>query len=271
MKRASFWLFLIGVAAAGFVIGRLSGNVALPEADTRTEFPALPAPPKTDGYQTISAAQQEKDLIIEVPVEGAEVTGEFLDVAGRAKVGRQSVVLITVKSADGAVLASTEAKLGAEEVGSYGRFGATIPLSEHQFGKAEVELTLKTADGTAATETRSFVFAEPNTVPVKVFFGQKVGDYSESCDIVHPVDRMASSKVAIYRAVIQELLKGPTLSEKNAGYFTSIPSGVALKSIAADAQGVVTADFTKALDQGVAGSCDVIISINGRIDDILQP
>ena len=72
---------------------------------------------------------------------------------------------------------------------------------------------------------------------------------------------------------------------------TTIPSGARLKSVAADAEGIVRADFATTLDRGVGGSCrvaaireqitrtlkqfpevrDVVISVNGRTEDILQP
>lgn len=293
MKRATFALTLIAVAIVGFILGRVSGAPAsfLTGANTAKDFPLLPAPPKTGGYygQTLSAAKLEKDLIVEVPVEGASVTGDILDVSGRAKVGKQAVVLVTVKAEDGSILATTESKVETAEAGQYGRFDSAIPLPAHAPGKASVELVLREGENVTARETRSFGFTEANTVPVRLYFSLN-GNPSDTCDVVHPVERLVSSKLAVYRAVIDELLKGPTVNEKNVGYSTSIPVNAALKSVAADADGVVTADFTEALARGVSGPCrpatirsqiavtlrqfpevrDVIITINGKTE-VLQP
>jgi len=87
-----------------------------------------------------------------------------------------------------------------------------------------------------------------------------------------------------------ELLKGPTIKERQAGFYTSLPPEVSLNRLVIE-NGVASVDFNEALERGVAGSCrvqairtqiektlqqfasikDVVISINGRTEDILQP
>lgn len=118
------------------------------------------------------------------------------------------------------------------------------------------------------------------------------------CEKVEPVQRSISrltdnDKSAlpeyIYLA-ISELLKGPAQYEKDNGFFTSINEGTKLQNIILENE-VVTVDFNEQLDKDVAGSCKVtairsqitntllqfeeikgvIISVNGRTEDILQP
>ena len=89
-----------------------------------------------------------------------------------------------------------------------------------------------------------------------------------------------------------ELFKGPTEDEKNQGFFTSINDGVLLQSLMIGMEsGTAWADFNEQLEYQVGGSCrvsairaqieqtlkqfstikNVVISIDGRTEDILQP
>ena len=92
------------------------------------------------------------------------------------------------------------------------------------------------------------------------------------------------------RASLEELFKGPTDTEKNAGFSTSINPGVKIQSLTIE-NGTAKVDFNEQLEYQVGGSCrvsairaqitqtleqfptikNVIISINGRTEDILQP
>jgi len=108
---------------------------------------------------------------------------------------------------------------------------------------------------------------------------------------VFPTERTIQKTETVARAALEELLKGPTDTEKNDGFFiTSIPSGVELMNLTVT-NGVAHADFNANLDKGVAGSCrvinihaqitetlkqfpsitNVVISINGKTEGILQP
>jgi len=95
---------------------------------------------------------------------------------------------------------------------------------------------------------------------------------------------------AVGRAAIEELLKGPTPEEKAQGLDTSIPEGARLRSLKV-VDGVAYADFDEALQFQVGGSVrvmvirrsitltllqfptvqSVVVSIDGRTEDILQP
>ncbi|GEM_PF-1457710 len=125
---------------------------------------------------------------------------------------------------------------------------------------------------------------------VKAFFNNNKLDLAVSCNKVFSVERTVFRSPSVGRIALEELFKGPTDKEKNNGYFTSINPGVKIQSLYIE-DGVVKADFDQTLEQGVGGSCrvtsiraqivstakqfpgvkDVIISINGRTEDILQP
>lgn len=129
------------------------------------------------------------------------------------------------------------------------------------------------------------------TITVRVFFGNKIFDPGAlDCSKNFPVERTIPKTLAVGRAALEELLKGPTEDEKAQGYFTSINPGVKIQSLTIE-NGVAKVDFDEQLEFQVGGSCrvtairsqiintllqfptvkEVIISINGRTEDILQP
>lgn len=105
------------------------------------------------------------------------------------------------------------------------------------------------------------------------------------------VTRMVSSETPRARAVLEELLKGPTAAERRQGLSTLINDGVIVRSVSAGVNGVIRADFSESLQDGVGGSMrvlgirrqiettllgvpgatSVILSIEGQTDGILQP
>jgi hypothetical protein len=133
------------------------------------------------------------------------------------------------------------------------------------------------------------VKASNETMTVKAYFAKKQTTGSD-CSIVFPVNRIVSKTEASARSALEELFKGPTDAEKAQGFFTNINSGVKVQRLVIDSNGTVRADFSEELET-TGGSCrvteirseinftlkqfptikNVIISINGRTEDILQP
>lgn len=105
------------------------------------------------------------------------------------------------------------------------------------------------------------------------------------------VSRTVSADAALVEVVLEELLKGPTPAERHQGLTTFIPKGTVVKSVSIDPDGTVHADFNEALQEGVGGSMrvmgirrqiqasllwipgvtSVILSVEGRTEEILQP
>lgn len=108
------------------------------------------------------------------------------------------------------------------------------------------------------------------------------------CSVVFP-SRRAVLSGDLGKAAVEALLRGPTDEEKTSGAFTSVPEGTELRSLVVK-NGVATADFSGTLHQA-AGSCRVgsiraqiektllavdgiqavVITVNGKADDVLQP
>jgi len=128
------------------------------------------------------------------------------------------------------------------------------------------------------------------TIKVKVYFNNDEMDPEFSCNKVFPVEREIPKTQAVARAGLEELLKGSTEEEKEQGFFTSINPGVKIQSLVIE-NGLAKVDFDEQLEFQVGGSCrvaairaqitetlkqfstvnSVIISIDGRTEDILQP
>lgn len=128
------------------------------------------------------------------------------------------------------------------------------------------------------------------TTAVKVYFSNSELMKNGDCNRVYAVNRTIAKTPGIARAALLELLQGPDEQEKAAGFSTNLNDGIEIQSLSIQ-DGVAQVDFNEMLDRAVGGSCrviairaqiaetlrqfstvdEVVISINGRIDDILQP
>lgn len=133
-------------------------------------------------------------------------------------------------------------------------------------------------------------FGASEAIKVKVFFNNNQMDPGFSCDKVFAVEREIPKTQAVARAALQELLEGPTDTEKTKGFMTSINPEVRIQKLTVE-NGIAKVDFNEQLEFQVGGSCrlaairaqiaetlkqfttvqSVVISINGRTEDILQP
>jgi len=131
---------------------------------------------------------------------------------------------------------------------------------------------------------------QTETIKIKVYFNNDKLDPEFSCYKVFPVEREIIKTKATGRAALEELLKGPITSEKEAGFFTNINPGVKIQKLTIE-NGKAKVDFDKTLEFPGGGSCrvsairsqiiqtlkqfstvkEVVISIDGRIENILQP
>lgn len=134
------------------------------------------------------------------------------------------------------------------------------------------------------------IFEKFETTKLKVFFNNSKLDPEVSCNRVFAVEREVPKTTTVARAALEELLRGPLDAEKAAGFFTSINPGVKIQKLIIE-NGVAKVDFDETLERAVGGSCrvaaisaeiretlkqfptvkSVIISIDGRTEDILQP
>ena len=142
-------------------------------------------------------------------------------------------------------------------------------------------------DGVFSEIDGTMIDEEPaETVTLSLYF-VSVTDGTEE---VVAVEREFDRTVTPARAALEALFSGPTEAEAAVGYTSAIPSGVVIRELSIE-DGVATVDLSSELDAGVAGSAtvmaireqiestllqfetvnDVIISVEGEVEGILQP
>lgn len=130
-------------------------------------------------------------------------------------------------------------------------------------------------------------FRDIETVEIEVYFNRRgIAECEETVGVTRQIPRTRDP----VRAALEHLLAGPGAAESERGYLTSIPAGVTIQRLSLR-NGRLKADLSRQLEAGVAGSCrvmairsqlertlgnlpdvnSVLISIDGRVDDILQP
>lgn len=127
--------------------------------------------------------------------------------------------------------------------------------------------------------------AAPKVREVTVYFARLEGQEVEMV----PVKRSVSAESPA-KAAVEALLKGPTAREKERGLDTEIPEGTRLEGINLK-DGTARAAFTPELDRNIGGSMrvttirrqieetlrqfptvkEVVIEVEGRTEDVLQP
>jgi hypothetical protein len=126
----------------------------------------------------------------------------------------------------------------------------------------------------------------PGTRYVKVYFENVVGDKIS----FFAVNRSIPWTLAVGRASLEALIKGPTATETLAGLRTCLPTGTKVRSLKIT-NGIAHADFDSTLLKGAQGSAatygitqqirltllqfpsvkDVVISVEGKTPSILGP
>lgn len=215
-----------------------------------------------------------------------------ITISGEARVF-ENQLNYRVRDTDGIILMEGLALAKSPDIGQYGPFSIRIDSLPDSVIKI---LTLEVFDYSAKDGTEIDTVKVPvnldieGTMVVKVFFGSKKAPPGEECTTIYSTDRLIVKTQSTARAALEELLKGPIFVEKNNDYFTSINDGVKIQELTIF-NGVAKVDFDKILEEEVGGSCqvaairaqitqtlkqfstvkDVVISIDGRTEDILQP
>jgi len=243
----------------------------------------------------ITGTQEEANIVVNSPVSDAQVSSP-LTVTGKARVF-ENQFSYRLKDSNGNILAEGSAYANAPDMGQFGTFEINIPFTTMsdkgilevydnspkdgaEIDKVTISLNFKTTTSNMTSETST----------VKVYFMNNKYDPKVTCEKVFAVERTVPKTQSIAKATIEELLKGPTDNDRYLQYTTQLNDGVILNKLTI-VDGVAKADFSKKLEEGVGGSCrvglirrqieetlkqfnsvkDVVISIEGRTEDILQP
>lgn len=269
-------------------------TVPSPEATaTATQSPT--AVPSATATQTpLPSHTKATDIVVVEPVSGQIVTSP-IRIQGMAR-AFEATILVDVVVA-GRQIASTpvQTSAGAPE---WGVFDATIE-ADLPAGADPIDATVRVMIPSMKDNSYSEVVSIPvkiqprnPTIPtpgtrvVKVYFEKTVNNQM----FFVAVNRTIPWTLAVGRASLVELVKGPTEPEKAAGLETAIPAGTKVLGLAIK-NGVAYPDFDRTLQQGAQGSTAiyamtqqirltlmqfptvkrVVISVEGKTEGILQP
>ena len=234
---------------------------------------------------------KEINITVSEPKVNDEVSLPLI-VKGQARVF-ESTVNYRLKDADGSLLVENFTTALSPDMGQFGAFEISTVYPKPKGTKGTVEVFwYSPKDGAELDKVIiPVVFGEVETTNVKVFFGDRnIDPGTLNCDKAYSQDRRKPKTTGVAKAALEQLLAGPTINEGDKGIFTSINQGTKLKSLKIET-GTALADFDEMLGLNVAGSCrvmairaeieqtlkqfstikNVVISINGKSEDILQP
>ncbi len=247
--------------------------------------------PVKKGSPTVNPPQQKGNIVVASPLSNENVRLPLI-IRGEGRVFENQLSYRLIEC-DGDVLMEGQTTANSPDIGIYGPFAIeikSIPSISGKYACIEV-YSNSPKDGSEINAVNVPITLDlSNTSKVKIYLSGKIAPTGEECTRVYPVERIVVKTQAVAKAAIDELLKGPYIYEKNKGYYTNINTGVKLQKITL-IDGIANVDFDKTLDEKVGGSCrvtairqqivqtlkqfssvkDVIISIDGRTEDILQP
>ena len=258
----------------------------------------------TSGCGTAAAVA----IKVSAPESGA-IVGEKFAVSGTTNDLKDSLV-VRFKDAAGGKVFEEKVELKTTEDGQLTRDSVTEANFSHQIDLSRYP-TVRTGEYVleflqyaserggeeAGLVTLPIRFLAKGNLSVKAFFNNNNLDPDITCEKVFAVSRETGLTETLDQPLFEaaslalnELLKGPLEAEKRSGYFTNINQSVKINSLTIN-QGVARVDFSEELGKNVAGSCrvtairsqisetlkqfreikEVIISINGKSEEILQP
>ncbi len=300
-------LALAGLVSSGCIPGFGQASTPTPQGTVIVREPTPAAKPATTPATQPTASPGTSQAIVVLEPKPQQVVRSPVRVAGHARVF-EGTVRFEVIDAKGAVVGSgfATATAGAPEVGYYSaalsfsvpardeagliRVFGDDPRDGKRVGLVEIPVILG-GTAPAATATRAAT-ASPTpstagrTLDLKVYFSKSTANDIQFVSVTRTIPHTYQ----MGRAALAELLKGPTEAEKRSGLETSIPAGVKINSLRIE-NGTAYADFDQRLQEQVGGSVrtmairrqitltlqqfstvqNVIISIDGRTEDILQP
>ncbi|MFH1161936.1 MAG: Gmad2 immunoglobulin-like domain-containing protein [Candidatus Jorgensenbacteria bacterium] len=257
-------------------------------------------PPLVTGNPSASA-----NIIVAAPQPGATV-GLPLTITGKAR-AFENTFSYRIRDENNSVLFESNAMTDAEDAGILGNgstsltilslpkdFSLSVNYPEPKSTRGTVEVFEYSAkDGEEINKVAVPIVFDGNVEAqtVNVYFSSRAEDQEAMrCNETYPVARRIPKTQAPARTALEELLKGPDRVESGRGFFTSINPGVKINSLAI-ADGVARADFDAMMEAGMGGSCrvtairsqitntlkqfpavrEVIIGVEGRVEDALQP
>ncbi len=278
-------VILLGLGLWWF-ISHITPNDALTPSGSAS--PTVSMSPTGSPNSSISPSPTAKvpAITIASPKAGAVVDSP-VTVTGKARVFENQFT-VQLKNSSGKVVYTAHVMTDAKDAGLFGNYSVKVPVPAGMGSNFTIEALNLSAKGDGSLEGYAAVPIKLKTTDTSVVYAAFTT--GSDCTTVTLFPRtVIKSPQYVYMSLV-ELLKGPGPEEVAKGAGNQIPLGVQINSFRQEGT-TVYADFDQTLQQGVAGSCrvqairsqitntlkqflgisNVVISINGKTEGILQP
>ena len=255
-----------------------------------SEKPVNEARTESEGDFESPPGVVEGNIVVEFPKPGDTVDFPF-KAYGKARVFENQFSW-RLKNSSGKIVGQGQAMANSPDMGKYGPYQIEVGFAETNGTNAMFEVFDNSAKDGAEQDMVSvpIKIGQTASLGVKLFFANDRLDPDVTCEKVFSVDRTIPKTKSVAKAVMEELLKGTNSDEESRGFRTTINPGVKINRLVI-VDGVAQVDFDAKMEYQMGGSCrvnfirqqivetlkqfpavkDVIISIDGRTEDILQP
>jgi len=214
-------------------------------------------------FPTSIAVVKDPNIVVFSPLAEQVITTQF-QVTGIARVFENVISLRIKNTTSGKVYSQNTSTVRSADTGQYGEFGFAYNLS----ALAEVlpsaeRLTLEVYQSSAKDGSDQDLISIPlifqknlenDILTVQIFFSNsKLGNIA-TCENVYPIERQIPKVKSVASSALEELIKGPTASEKSKGYMTNIVASSKVKKLIIE-DGVAKIDFVSELEKVPRGSC----------------
>ena len=227
-------------------------------------------------------------IILTSPRDGDIVDSPIL-VTGQSR-AFENQFMVQLQDGTGKIVYQTGVMSDAQDTGQWGNYKVYIPIPAgmgQDFKVEAIEYSAKGDGSLGGYGSADIKLKSAVTSTVNIAF---VTNPEIDCTTTKMFPRTIIKTQSVGLVSLLELLKGPTSAEKAQGATSQIPEDTKLNSLRLSGT-TAYADFNYGLDAGVAGSCrvqairaeientlkqfltiyNVVISIDGRTEDILQP
>lgn len=241
-------------------------------------------------------SKEEHNIIINSPKPGAKLGSPFV-IKGKAKVFENALTIRLREDNKEIEMYKESIIIDVPNIDQFVNFEIKVPTPISAAGK---KLTLEVFNYSNKDRSVENLVAIPveviasEAMDIEVYFTNNKLDSENTCAKTFPNKRQILKTQELAYMSLYQLIQGPNIGELSEGYDTSIPGNVKINSVIIR-DGTIFVDFDEGLDPptggGVAGSCkvtairsqiettlkqfpaikNVVISINGRTGDILQP
>ncbi len=290
--------FLIIIAVLGLLAGitvflGFDNRSGQPEGDLITSLNS----PSPNASVSLGPSQGlvSRNIIVLSPVSGDKVGSLFI-LKGKARVFENTFVYV-LKDANGSEIYKDRGIANASDVNQYGDFEVKVPVPVSAGGK---KVTLEVFDYSAKDGSIENLVSVPieittkKTMDINVYFTNNKLNPEATCTKTSPIKRQILKTSEVAYMSLYQLIQGPSLFEIGDGYDTNISGQTRINSVNIK-NGTAYVDFDEGLNAPAGGSittsCQatsiksqieatlkqfpsikkVVISINGRTEDILKP